>query len=173
MADDKRALIVIDMQNDYLWAKRQAKFDYPTQALAGAVNDAIDVHRHRGDDILYVLQIFPNIPTNRWLIGFSIEGTEGARLYAGLEVASELLFEKNLQNAFTAKRFRTHISREGYGELVLCGLDECGCVGATARAAAKRGIPVSIIESATASRFSPERVRRTREGLLSMGVRYR
>ena len=32
----KKALIVIDMQNDFLWEKRKAMFSYDTAALTAA-----------------------------------------------------------------------------------------------------------------------------------------
>ncbi len=35
---DKKALIVIDMQNDYLWPERKKKFSYDTDTLVGNVN---------------------------------------------------------------------------------------------------------------------------------------
>ena len=37
----KKALLVIDMQNDYLWEKRKARFSYDTQTLTAAVNALI------------------------------------------------------------------------------------------------------------------------------------
>ena len=37
----KKALIVIDMQNDYLWDKRKAKFSYDTKALTTQVNNVL------------------------------------------------------------------------------------------------------------------------------------
>ena len=37
----KKALIVIDMQNDYLWEKRKKMFTYNTSELTDSVNHAI------------------------------------------------------------------------------------------------------------------------------------
>lgn len=37
----KTALIVIDMQNDYLYEKRKAKFAYNTSELTSSVNEII------------------------------------------------------------------------------------------------------------------------------------
>ena len=80
---DKKALIVIDMQNDYLWDKRKPMFSYNTDDLVGSVNSAISAYKENGYDIIYIEQMFPNIITNKWFIGFSIKGTEGAELYGG------------------------------------------------------------------------------------------
>lgn len=169
---EKKALIVIDMQNDYLWEKRKPMFSYDTPALTGEVNRAVKEFSEKGWDVIYILQVFPNLPTNRWIIGFSIKGTEGAELYSGLEVVSDHVFEKNLPDSYTSKSFREFMHREGYTEAVLCGLDECGCVGATARGAVKSGIPVSIIASATGRRFPDAKVQKNRAKLKALGVRF-
>ncbi|WP_303835158.1 cysteine hydrolase family protein [Ruminococcus flavefaciens] len=168
----KKALLVVDMQNDYLWDKRKAMFSYDTEELVGSVNEAIHSYKDKGWDIIYILQIFPNIITNRWFIGFSIKGTEGAKLYSGLDVVSDLCFDKNLPDAFTAKKFREHFSSQSYDEVVVCGLDECGCVGATALGAAKAKVKVSLLKSCTGCRFKPERIARQHTKLTKNGVEY-
>ena len=169
---DKKALVVIDMQNDYLWADRKAMFSYDTDELVGAVNRAIADYKGRGYDVIYIAQMFPNIIPNKWFIGFSIKGTKGAELYAGLDVVSRLYFEKNLPDSYTARAFREHMKAQGYTEVVLCGLDECGCVGATAKGAVKTGIKVYMLEDATGRRFADEKVRKMREKLKALGVEY-
>ena len=50
---DKKALVVIDMQNDYLWENRKAKFSYNTAELVNAVNRAISSYKEKGYDIIY------------------------------------------------------------------------------------------------------------------------
>ncbi len=168
----KKALLVIDMQNDYLWEQRKSKFSYPTEELVRAVNCAISSYKEKGYDIIYIAQMFPNIVTNRWLIGFSIKGTKGAELYGGLNIASDLYFEKNLPDAYSAAAFRAHMKTNAYSEVVLCGLDECGCVGATAKGAAKTGVNVFMLEDCIGRRFSNDKIRKMRDDLTSVGVRY-
>ena len=170
--EDKNALIVIDMQNDYLWAKRKPMFSYDTDQLVKNVNRAAAFYKDKGYDIIYISQVFPDIITNRWFIGFSIKGTEGAKLYKDLDIVSDLFFDKNLSDTYSSKEFRDHMSREGYGEVVLCGLDECGCVGATAKGAAKTGIKVVMLENCTGRRFPDDRVRKMRKKLGALGVQY-
>lgn len=168
----KKALLVIDLQNDYLWNERKAMFSYDTAALMQAVNETIRSRQAEGWDIIYIAQMFPNLPTNRALIGFSIKGTKGAELYSGLDVVSDLYFEKNLPNTYTAKAFRTFMQKQGYVEIAVCGLDECGCVGATAKGAVKTGAKVTLIEKATACRFPAGKQQKMRESLEKLGVRY-
>ena len=55
---EKKALLVIDMQNDYLWSKRKEMFSYDTEKLVGNVNQAIEQYQEEGYDIIYIKQ-FP------------------------------------------------------------------------------------------------------------------
>ena len=169
---EKKALIVIDMQNDYLWDKRKAMFSYNTDELVSSVNNAVADHGEKGYDIIYIAQVFPNIITNKWFIGFSIKGTAGAEFYSGLNVVSDLYFEKNFSDTYSSKAFREHMEKQNYTEVVLCGLDECGCVGATAKGAAKTGVKVFVLENCIGSRFPDEKVQKMRAELTSLGVQY-
>ncbi len=52
------------------------------------------------------------------------------------------------------------------------GLDECGCVGATAKGAAKTGIKVKILETCIASRFPEKKIMKMRDRLKRLGIEY-
>lgn len=166
---DKKAMLVIDMQNDYLWDKRKSMFSYDTDKLTGNVNKAIDSYKEKGYDIIYIKHILPKL---LWGVGFSIKGTEGAELYSGLSIVSDLCFEKSRSDTYTAKAFREYMKTQRYKEVVLCGLDECGCVGATAKGAVKTGIKVSMLEDCIGRRFPEKKVSKMREQLKAMGVEY-
>ncbi len=168
----KKALLVIDLQNDYLWNARKPMFSYDTDALIRAANTAIHQYQAQGWDILYIAQVFQNLPTNRAFIGFTIKGTAGAALYDGLDVVSDLFFEKYLPDAYTSKAFRTFMQQQGYAEIAVCGLDLCGCVGATAKGAVKTGAKVSLLESATACRFPAGKEQKMRTSLAARGVQF-
>ena len=166
----KTALIVIDMQNDYLWEKRKPRFHYDTAALVSAVNGLIRRYRDDGQDVIYIRHLIQNLPTNRLLFGYSLAGTEGAALYGGLEVVSELCFDKYVGDALSNQALRQRIAGEGYEALHLCGLDECGCVTSTALGAAKRGLRAEILRSGTATVFEENKVRAAHEKLRRAGI---
>ena len=166
---DKKALIVIDMQKDYLWDKRKSMFTYNTDELVGNVNKAIASYKEDGYDIIYIKHILSKL---MWGVGFSIEGTEGAELYDGLDVVSDLCFEKNHSDSYTSKTFREHMEKTGYSEVVLTGLDECGCVGATAKGASKTGVKVRMLKECIGSRFPENKIQKMRDQLLELGVEY-
>lgn len=169
---ENKALLVIDMQNDYLWEQRKDMFSYNTPQLVSEVNKTIKEHKEKGFDIIYVVQLFPNIITNRWIIGFSIKGTEGAGLYDGMDLVNDTVVEKNLPDTFTSSQFKKLFAEKKYKELHICGLDECGCVGATAKGAIKAGCKTVLISAATGSRFPASKQKKTRSTLTALGVIY-
>ena len=166
---DKKAFIIIDLQKDYLWDKRKDMFTYDTEKLVGNVNRAIASYKEEGYDIIYIKHILPKV---MWGVGFSIRGTEGAQIYEGLDIVSDLCFEKNRSDTYTSKSFREHMKRTGYSEVVLSGLDECGCVGATAKGAVRTGIKVKMLEECISSRFPEKKVQNMRQKLTALGVEY-
>ena len=93
-------------------------------------------------------------------------------LYDDLKIVSDLCFEKNHSDTFTAKTFREQVAANAYEELILCGLDECGCVGATAQGAVKEGIKVKMLTDCIGRRFPEEKVKAMRDKLTSIGVEY-
>ncbi len=168
----KTALIVIDMQNDYLWEKRKKLFSYNTEKLVASVNELIRQYHDEGRDVIYVRHIIHNLPTNRLLFGYSLAGTEGAELYRGLEIVSEYRFDKFFGDALTNSALRKLIQANGYDMLHLCGLDECGCVTATALGASKRGIKAAILRKGTASVFPEKKIAAAHEKLRKAGIAF-
>lgn len=166
---DKKALLVIDVQRDYFWEKRKAMFTYDTESLVGNVNRAIHAYQEKGYDIIYIKHILPKI---LWGVGFSIKGAPGAELYDGLDIVSDLCFEKNRSDTYTSKSFREHMKAHGYSEVTICGVDECGCVGATAKGAVKTGVKVVMLENCIGRRFPASKVQKLRSELKSLGVEY-
>ena len=166
----KKALIVIDMQNDYLWEKRKPRFTYDTEALVNGVNALVHSYSDNGSDVIYIKHIIQNLPTNRLLFGYSIAGTEGAEIYKGIDIVSDLIFTKMLGDALTNKKLRELINERAYDELHLCGLDKYGCVTATALGCAKRGIKAKILQSGTASVLPAKKQTKQQQKLNKAGI---
>ena len=166
------ALIVIDMQNDYLYEKRKPRFTYDTDKLVGDVNALIHEYRDKGCEVIYIRHIIQNLPTNRLLFGYSIAGTEGAELYSGLNIVSEHIFDKLVGDALSNRQLRELIQQKGIDTLHLCGLDECGCVTSTALGAAKRGIKAEILRKGTVSVLPEKKIAKAHEKLQKAGVKF-
>lgn len=168
----KSVLIVCEMQNDFLWEKRKSKFPYDSEALTAAVREAAEAALAEGSDIIFLLQIFADTPSNHIIFDFCIEGSEGARLYGGLDSIPAKQFEKNVADAYSDPAFAEYMQEQGYETVMLCGIDENGTVAATAKGAKKASAEVVILSKATASRFPAGKLAPLRAELKAMGIRY-
>jgi len=168
----KKALLVIDLQNDYLGEKRKKQFTYDTNNLIKSVNALIETYHLNDCDIIYIEHNIQNIWTNRILFGHSIAGTEGAKLYGGLKIISNYHFTKLFPDAFSSKEFKNFIKEKGYESVAICGLDENGCVSATAKGAIKNGLSVEMLTEGIVTRFPVTKVEKLRKELKTKGIRY-
>lgn len=169
----KTALLVMEMQNDYLWEKRREKFTYDSASLIAGVNEAIAAAQAAGDDIIYIAQIYPDTPTNHLVFGCCIEQTEGVKLCPEVSRVSDLYFEKNVADMFTDEKFAAFAAEQGYTHIMLCGIDLCGGIAATAKGAAAQGIRVGILQKASATRLDTRRKAKTRAELMALGVTFK
>ena len=168
----KKALLIIDLQNDYLWEHRKSKFNYDTEKIISTVNSFIEQYQYDKHDVIYIKHIIQNNPINRKLFGFSIQGTEGAELYKGLNVVSEYCFEKLLPDAFSSKKLKAFVKENQYGTISICGIDEGGCVSATAKGAVKNNLSVEMLTAGIATYFPTAKIEKLRNELKSKGVKY-
>ncbi|MCR5282029.1 MAG: hypothetical protein K6E18_01555 [Lachnospiraceae bacterium] len=83
-------------------------FTYNTDKLVSDVNRTIETYLAQDCDIIYIKHVLSRL---MWGVGFSIKGTEGAELYPGLKVVSDLIFEKNRSDSYTSKAFRAHMQK--------------------------------------------------------------
>ncbi|MBQ3367346.1 isochorismatase family protein [bacterium] len=56
----KTALLVIDMQNDYLWEKRKKRFSYNTEKVVASVNELIRQYHNENRDVIYIRHTIQN-----------------------------------------------------------------------------------------------------------------
>ncbi len=68
---DKKALIVIDMQNDYLWEKKKPMFTYNTDKLVSDVNRTIETYLAQDCDIIYIKHVLSRL---MWCVGATAKG---------------------------------------------------------------------------------------------------
>lgn len=168
-----KVLLVIDVQEDYLGENRNKdKFKYQNpQLLIENINKAIEKYTNDGYEVIYIAEVLDNIFTNKLIFGFSLRGTEGAKLVKGMNVINQNYYEKQLPSAFTNKMFSRYIRENNIEEAVLCGIDEAGCLGATAKDCVKYGLKTFIISNATDT-ILPEKAKKIRERLKNSGTVY-
>lgn len=102
----KKALLVIDIQNDFLGENRNKnKFSYKNvDQLILNINNNVEKNIEEGNEIIYIAHVLDNTFISRKLFGYAISGTEGAQLCSNLKVSPDYhYFEKNMQMLFLLK----------------------------------------------------------------------
>ncbi|MFD2644934.1 cysteine hydrolase family protein [Pseudomonas japonica] len=142
----KKALIIIDIQNDYFpggkWtlANADAAADNAAKALAAA--------RARGDLVIHVRHEFESADAP-----FFAPGSEGARIHPKLAPqGDEAVVLKHKVNAFLDTPLQSLLEQQRVSELTVVGSMSHMCIDAAVRAAADLGYPVKVLHDACATR---------------------
>jgi nicotinamidase-related amidase len=142
----KRALVLIDIQNDYFpggrWALSgiESAADNAAQVLAAA--------RAAGDLVVHVRHEFtrPNPP-------FFAPGSDGSEIHPKVRADDgEPIVLKHHVNAFRETDLKAVLDRHGIDEVVICGAMSHMCVDAGARAASDFGFKCVVVHDACVTR---------------------
>jgi nicotinamidase-related amidase len=142
----ERALLVIDIQNDYFPGGKMALED-PDAAAANAAR-ALEQSRSRGWPVFHVrhLSVRPGST-------FFIPGTSGAEIHASVRPRDgETVVEKNFPNSFRGTPLDSLLKAAAVNELVVAGMMTHMCVDASVRQAADLGYKVTLLGDACATR---------------------
>jgi len=141
-----RALILIDIQNDY--------FENGTNPLVGSLsaseNAAKILQKFRSENlpVIHVQHL-----TTRPDATFFAPGTAGAEIHHNVKpLPHELVIEKHFPNSFRETGLLVHLKSLGIEELVICGMMTHMCVDATTRAAKDLGFNCTLIADACATK---------------------
>lgn len=128
-------LLVIDMQEDYVGAKRNKKrYPYDTESLINNINSRID--QYPAEAILYVTNKF------FWELGKSPK-----ELVSGLKISSEHIFMKKHNSSFSSQQLLNYLHTKNMKSLELVGVDGNYCVGATALDGVRKGFEITCPEA--------------------------
>lgn len=141
----KKALIIVDCQNDYFPGGR---CPLPGQTDAAKnIARLLEFSRSKEEDIIHLQHIYkdPKMP-------YLVEGTPGIEIneYAK-PLDGEPVIVKHHMNAYRGTRLREHLEETGISEIVMCGSMSQNCVQSTARATMDLGYPLTIIYDACAT----------------------
>ena len=142
----ERALLVIDIQNDYFPGGNMA-LEGPEAAAANAAR-ALEQFRSRGGLVVHVrhLSVRPGAT-------FFIPGTVGAEIHASVRPREgETVVVKNFPNSFRGTSLDSLLKGAGVNELVIAGMMTHMCVDASVRQAADLGYKVTLLGDACATR---------------------
>jgi nicotinamidase/pyrazinamidase len=148
--DPRKALLVIDVQEDYTGTGAKPPFPYPNaRAKIDTVNSVIRAAADRGMPIAYIrmeLSGFMGRLLSRTIGGgTALKGAPGTAIDRRVLVLSDDAFPKPRSDAFSNPELESFLIRNRVNELVLVGLDADGCVHATALGALNRGYGVTAV----------------------------
>lgn len=152
-ANPQKALLVIDVQEDYTGLKGKQPILYKNvEPQIAVINTLIDKASKSDARVIYIRQIFDDNFLSQLLGGRTIEGKPGTELDSRINVVSKYDFTKKFSDAFSNPQLDEFLIRNQVNELYLVGLDAAYCVHNTARGALNRGYKVTIVKDAIMSR---------------------
>lgn len=141
----RRALVVIDVQNEYVDGKFRIEYP-PVASSLPKIAQAMDAAHAEGIPIFVVQHVLPSDAP------IFAAGSEGVRLH--IVVADrpyDHLVTKDLPSVFSAREFEPWLKEEGVDTLTIIGYMTHNCNDATARDAMHRGYEVEILSDAAGS----------------------
>lgn len=151
----QKALLLIDIQNDYFAGGKSELFE-PEKALAAA-EKILDMFRESSLPVIHVQHI-----NTREGAAFFLADTDGVRIHERLTPrGGESVVVKNAPNSFYGTNLREITAEKQVSELVVCGMMTHMCVDTTVRAAKDYGIPVTLVHDACATKdlvFNGEKI---------------
>lgn len=166
LADGRFALLVIDMENDFVEAG--APLEFPEgrgimanlQRVLAVARDggvpviyAAHVHRVDGTDLGPHRDLYPPVAAGQALV----DGSRGVEIYSEIAPrANEPVIKKHRYNSFFATDLEMVLRGHGVDTVVLTGMTTECCVLGTARGALERGFRSVVLSDATASCDYPD-----------------
>src|SRR5512132_2249087 len=140
-----RALVVVDIQNDYFPGGANP-LDGP-EAAAGKARGLLDSFRASGEPIVHVKHVW-DAPDALYLR----HGTPGGEINDAVRPEpGEAVVEKAFPNAFLETTLDAQLKDAGVDNLLVCGMMTAMCVDATVRAAVDLGYDVAVAHDACAT----------------------
>jgi nicotinamidase-related amidase len=142
----KRAVVVIDIQNDYF---PNGKYELVgiEQAAANAAK-VIEAARTKGDRVIHVQHIFPSHDAP-----FFTPDSAGIEINAAVApLEGETVVVKNFPNPFLKTNLKEVLDSDGIEEVVVVGAMSHMCIDATTRASSDYGYKTTVVQDACATR---------------------
>lgn len=142
----KRALVLIDIQNDYFPGGKWTLNGIDTVADNAA--KLLDAARKAGDLVVHVRHEFPSADAP-----FFTPASPGAEIHAKVRnLGGEPVILKHHVNSFRETDLKAILDEHGVDELVICGAMSHMCVDAGTRAASDLGYKCVVVHDACATR---------------------
>jgi nicotinamidase-related amidase len=159
----QKALVVMDMQLNYLGENAKIPIANQVEDLIKTVNDIIEDFNSNGYQIIYIR----NIP-RKYDMYAGIEGISSIEIAPGINIVSGNIFDKHTGSAFMNKNFENYLIQNQINELYIIGLMAEGCVYKTAISGLDRKYSVNFIENAVGvwkmKNFEPTKEKLNKKG---------
>ena len=140
-----RALVIIDIQNDYFPGGRSELVG--ADAAAARAADVLAGFRERGEQVVHLQHVW-DAPDAE----FFAPGTPGVDINDAVAPDDgEPVIQKAFPNGFQQTDLEQRLRDSGADELVLCGMMTSMCVDATVRAAVDLGFECTVVHDACAT----------------------
>ncbi|WP_312525895.1 cysteine hydrolase family protein [Paracoccus sp. (in: a-proteobacteria)] len=142
----KRAIVVVDLQNDYFPGGKYELVGIE-QAAANAAR-VIEAARAKGDRVIHIQHIFPSHDAP-----FFTPDSQGSKINTLVAPGKgETVIVKNFPNSFLKTDLKETLDAAGIDDVVVVGAMSHMCIDATTRAASDFGYKVTVVQDACATR---------------------
>ena len=149
-----KALILIDLQEDYTGPHARQSYQQP-ERLISVANQLIESAKAGGWPVYVVRVAMPDDWFHSLMTGgTAIAGTKGAEFDSRLVRDGAVEIVKTKSDAFANPLLDEQLALKQVGEVYIAGLDAGFCVKKTIRGALNRGYKVKAIRDAIATRHS-------------------
>jgi len=141
----KKALIIIDMQNDYFAGGKMT-----LMGIENAMNNTmklIENAKTKGYEIFFIQHI-----STRKGAGFFLPHSEGVKLHKRFDLSIGTIIEKHYPNSFRETSLQEKLQNKGIKDLIICGAMSHMCVDTTVRVAFDLGYSAELISDACATK---------------------
>lgn len=140
-----RALVIVDIQNDYFPGGAFPLVE-PEAAAANAAT-VLDAFRAAGDAVVHIQHVWDAPDAT-----FMRPGTAGVEIHPSVTpLAGETIIRKAEPNAFLGTPLESTLRGAGIDDVVVLGMMSSMCVDATVRAASDLGFSVTVVHDACAA----------------------
>jgi len=153
MAQNKKALIVIDVQENLLKSKSTMHMDIDkVDPFVTSLNRSIKIFEQQGMPVIYTINEWTNPILNLITGNVCKKGAKGTEISSRVSVVSKNIFYKSSSDIFSNEKLRDFLKRESISELYITGLLAEYCVKSSVNSALDSQFKVTIIEDAVGSK---------------------
>ncbi|MDR1701203.1 MAG: cysteine hydrolase [Sporomusaceae bacterium] len=142
----KKALLIIDVQNDY-FAGGKAELFNPLKALKN-IEKALALFRQKNLPVIYVQHL-----NTKEGATFFLPDTEGVLIHKNITPQdNEVVVTKHAPCGFLGTNLREVLKNKEITEVVVCGMMSHMCIDTTVRSCMDYGLQVTLLEDACATK---------------------